>query len=68
MIRDYRVFDERRRTRNGAVPSAIKRATDDGCHVVNLSLGGPIDMPDLVRRRPLRVRVRVRARPLGTRL
>lgn len=47
MIRDYRVFDERRRTRNGAVPSAIKRATDDGCHVVNLSLGGPIDMPDL---------------------
>ena len=53
-IRDYRVFDGKRCTRKGAVPQAIIDAAKDGCHVINLSLGGPRDMDDLVSGRSAR--------------
>ncbi len=48
-IRSYRVFpDSGAGASNFDVMAAIDRAVQDGCHVVNLSLGGPV-MDDGVR-------------------
>ena len=47
-LHDYRVFDAKGFTREGAVEAAIKQAADDGCNVINLSLGSQTDFHALV--------------------
>lgn len=42
-IYDYRVFDTYGRSRAGVIPKAIRDAVDDGCNVINMSLGGKKD-------------------------
>lgn len=45
---DYRVFDAQGGTTPSVVQSAIVAAADDGCDVINLSLGGAAPYAELV--------------------
>lgn len=42
ILHDYRVFDGDGITKEGTIEKALIRAVDDGCQVINLSLGGPV--------------------------
>jgi major intracellular serine protease len=40
---DYRVLDKNGRGSNSSIIKAINQAVDDGCHIINMSLGGELD-------------------------
>ena len=40
-IRPYAILDDNGRTRSGLLEQAINKAVDDGCQVINISLGFP---------------------------
>lgn len=47
-IYDYRVFGATGKVNvTKAIELAIQQAVKDGCHVINMSLGGPIPSPDI---------------------
>ncbi|MES1918422.1 hypothetical protein MHBO_000389 [Bonamia ostreae] len=47
-IYDYRVFDGKGFSRPFAIERAIRKAADDGCNIINMSLGGFKEYPELV--------------------
>ena len=44
---DYRVFPRKGGASNSVIAQAVRDAVTDGCHVINLSLGGPVPNSDL---------------------
>lgn len=46
----YKVFGKRQeRAESFSIAKAIRQAVDDGCDLINLSLGGEADMPEVLR-------------------
>ena len=46
-LADYRVLDSRGSGEYDSITTAIRDAVDDGCHVINMSLGGPLGSTEL---------------------